>query len=348
MNSLCYLLSVLCYRNNSIVFWTSLDPLFLYILTFIKGMFMAEFQHKPIMLDKVIDYLRIKPDGVYVDGTIGGAGHSYEICRRLKGGTLIGFDKDIDAVSASRKRLSCFDLNICLINDCFENMKSNLLEIGIYGVDGVVLDLGLSSYQLDTPERGFSYRFDSPLDMRMNRKAGLTAWDVVNTYSRSQLEKILLQYGEEKNFSSIARDIVRNRPIGTTFGLVEVIKKSFSPDQRYNNKHFAKRSFQAIRIEVNNELSGLALAVREIASLLTAGGRLVVLDFHSLEDRIIKKVFAELSCGCTCPPKFPVCVCGNVKRYKIIGKKPIVPDQDELISNPRASSCKLRVIEKIE
>lgn len=308
---------------------------------------MSEFKHEPIMLDKAVDYLRVKPDGLYVDGTIGGGGHSCEICRRLSAGSLIGFDKDIAALAASRQRLSSFNLDVRLVNDCFENMKTVLSDFGISGVDGVILDLGLSSYQLDTPERGFSYRFDAPLDMRMNTTSPLTAWDVVNTYSKDRLEQILLRYGEEKKASAIAGNIVKCRPVNTTFELVEIIKKCFSPKERYSKKHFATKTFQALRIEVNNELAGLSTAVESIAELLNTHGRLVILTFHSLEDRIVKNVFSSLSMDCVCPPEFPVCVCSKEKKYSIITKKPVVPELDELNLNPRASSCKLRVIEKI-
>lgn len=312
-----------------------------------KVIFMSEFKHKPIMLDKAVDYLRVRTGGLYVDGTIGGGGHSFEICRRLSAGSLIGFDRDSVALEASRQRLSPFSLDIRFVNERFENMKSVLSGFGIRGVDGVILDLGLSSYQLDTPERGFSYRFDAPLDMRMDTGSFLTARDVVNNYSKKQLEEVLLRYGEEKKASAIADNIVKHRPVNTTFELAEIIKKSFSPKERYSKKHYATRTFQALRIEVNDELTGLASAVDSIAGLLNPQGRLIILTFHSLEDRIVKNVFVNLSKDCVCPPEFPVCVCNKEKRYKIITKKPVVPEQDELSLNPRASSCKLRVIEKI-
>lgn len=306
-----------------------------------------EFNHIPVMAKEAIEALNIRPDGVYVDGTLGGAGHSSLICEKLKDGHLIGIDRDKNALQAAGERLKSFPNKITLINDNFNQITSILGVLDMDHIDGALLDLGVSSYQLDEPSRGFSYRFDAPLDMRMDEDANLSAADVVNTYSEQELTRIIFEYGEDKNARKIARRIIENRPIDTTLKLVDVIKSAFSPKERYEGKHPAKRTFQAIRIEVNNELSVLDKAVEDFANALNPSGRLAIITFHSLEDRIVKNTFQKLSAGCTCPKDFPVCVCGNVSKFKVVTKKPILPGEQELDQNPRAASAKLRVLEKL-
>lgn len=306
-----------------------------------------EFNHIPVLASEVIEYLNIKENGIYFDGTLGGGGHSSLICSRLKNGRLIATDRDESAIKAASQRLAPYGDMVTIFKDNFSNASQVLDRLGIEEIDGAVLDLGVSSYQLDEPKRGFSYRFDAPLDMRMDTRSPQSAYTVVNEYTQQQLAKIIFEYGEDKNARKIAKKIVENRPIKTTLELVDVIKSAFSPQQRYDGKHPAKRTFQAIRIEVNNELDMLGEAVQNLAEKLRSGGRLCIITFHSLEDRIIKNTFNELAKGCICPKDFPVCVCGRKERFKIITKKPILPSEKELSDNPRSASAKLRVIEKI-
>ena len=305
-----------------------------------------EFSHVPVMLDACMDALRIKKGGLYVDGTLGGAGHAGAIVRR--GGRLLGIDRDGAALTAAQERLKGYDVR--LVRDNYRNICAILKREQISGIDGALLDLGVSSYQLDTPERGFSYRFDAPLDMRMDTSAALTAADVVNGWTPQELEHILFCYGEERYSRQIVRKIAEYRskkPIRTTFELVDIIKRAMPPPARREGKHPAKRTFQAIRIAVNDELAGLEQAVVDFCSCLKGGGRLAVITFHSLEDRIVKNAFAHLARGCVCPPDFPVCVCGRKPEAKVVTKKPVVPSPQELEENPRAASAKLRVLEKL-
>ncbi|GFR34995.1 16S rRNA (cytosine(1402)-N(4))-methyltransferase RsmH [Thermobrachium celere] len=308
-----------------------------------------EFKHVSIMLNECIEGLNIKPNGIYVDGTLGGAGHSSEIVKRLKDGMLIGIDQDKDALKASIERLKDYD-NVKFVHNNFANIKDVLLDLGIEGVDGILLDLGVSSYQLDTPERGFSYMHDAKLDMRMNRDSYITAYDVVNFYTKERLTEIIKEYGEEKWASRIADFIVKQRavkPIETTYELVDVIKAAIPASARREGPHPAKRTFQAIRIEVNREIEILEKAINDCLDVLNPEGRLCVITFHSLEDRIVKNVFKYRQNPCTCPPSFPVCVCGKKPDVEVITKKPIVPSQEELELNPRSRSAKLRIAKKI-
>lgn len=305
-----------------------------------------EFNHIPVMAIEAIEALNIKADGIYVDGTLGGGGHSSLICEKLKDGHLIGIDRDKNALAAAAERLKPYPNKKTLVNNNFNQITSILGVLDIKYIDGALLDLGVSSHQLDEPSRGFSYRFDAPLDMRMDAEADFSAMDVVNQYSERELAKVLFEYGEEKNARKIAKKIVENRPIHTTFELVDVIKSAFSPKERFEGKHPAKRTFQAIRIEVNHELSGLAQAIENFANALNPNGRLAIITFHSLEDRIVKNTFQTLSTGCTCPKDFPICVCGNEAKFKVYTKKPILPSAKELEQNPRAASAKLRVLER--
>lgn len=310
-----------------------------------------EFVHKPVMLAECIEALDIKPDGIYLDGTLGGGGHSYEIARRLtEGGRLIAFDKDEDAHKAARERLKDFTERIVFVRDDFKNACAVLDELGIGRIDGVLLDLGVSSYQLDNAERGFSYVKDAPLDMRMDRGQRMSAYEVVNTYSAEELTRIFREYGEEKLASKIAARIVKIReekPIATTLELSAIVESSYPAATRWKFGHPAKRVFQAIRIEVNGELNALGEAVTELARRLKPDGRMAVITFHSLEDRIVKNAFKELCLSCTCPPDFPVCVCGKIKEVEILTNKPITAGAEELQSNPRSESAKLRVIKRL-
>ena len=310
-----------------------------------------EFVHKPVLLNECICNLNIKPNGIYLDGTLGGAGHSLEIAKLLNNeGTLIGIDRDITAINVSRSRLSDVKPTVNLVNDNYKNIKDVLSNLNITGVDGILLDLGVSSYQLDTPERGFSYRFDAPLDMRMNTNDEITAEYVVNQYTKEDLIKIFRDYGEEKWAVRIADFIVdkrRNTPIKTTFELVDIIKAAIPASARIDGGHPAKRVFQAIRIEVNGEIESLKKAIFDAIDVLNPKGRICIISFHSLEDRIVKDVFNESAKGCTCPPDFPKCVCNKKKTVKILSKKPIISTEDELNDNLRAHSAKLRVAEKI-
>lgn len=309
-----------------------------------------EFVHKPVLLNECIENLNIKPDGIYLDGTLGGAGHSLEIAKLLnEKGTLIGIDRDVTAINVSSSRLSNVVPTVNLVNDNYKNIKDVLRSLGVAGVDGILLDLGVSSYQLDTPERGFSYRFDAPLDMRMNTNDRLTAEEVVNQYTKDELIRIFRDYGEEKWAVRIAEFIVNKRkesPIKTTFQLVDVIKSAIPAGARVDGGHPAKRVFQAIRIEVNGEIESLRNAISDAIDCLNPKGRICVISFHSLEDRIVKEVFNDAARGCTCPPDFPKCVCNKQKVVKVLSKKPIISSESELNENLRAHSAKLRVAEK--
>ncbi len=309
-----------------------------------------EFKHKSVLLDECIENLNIRKDCVYVDGTLGGGGHSYHILKALNGtGMLIGIDRDTDALIAASEKLKEFS-NFKTVHDNHANIKNILEELGLSGVDGILLDLGVSSYQLDEADRGFSYMHDAKLDMRMNREDELSAYEVVNNYSEEKLFRIFVDYGEEKFSRSIARKICQKRiekPIETTFELVDIIKSAM-PSKALNEKqHPAKRVCQAIRIEVNQELEKLKQAVEDSILSLNDGGRLCIITFHSLEDKIVKHAYEEMEGRCTCPPNFPVCVCGYKSYGKIINKKPITSSDEELEENPRARSAKLRVFERI-
>ena len=310
-----------------------------------------DFAHVPVMLGECLDGLKIKADGVYVDGTVGGGGHSSEIVKRLSDkGRLICFDKDEDALKASGARLADFKDRVTFVHDDYKNMPERLNEMGVGKVDGILLDLGVSSYQLDNAERGFSYMKDAPLDMRMDRSQRVSAYEVVNTYGEDEIAKILFDYGEEKLARAIARKIVNRRiekPIETTLELAKIVEDTYPAKTRWKYGHPAKRTFQAIRIEVNDELSSLGEAITAMARRLENGGRMAVITFHSLEDRIVKTAFKELSLACTCPPDFPVCVCGKVQEVELVNKKPIVASEKELDENPRSQSAKLRIVEKL-
>lgn len=307
------------------------------------------FSHKPVLLNETIDSLAIKPDGIYMDGTAGGAGHSKEIASRLTTGRLIAVDKDPDAIAVATERLSQYPCASVVQND-FRNIAQVAQMLNIEKVDGILLDLGVSSHQLDVAERGFSYQNDAPLDMRMSQ-SGMSAKDVVNTYAERDLARILSEYGEERFAFRIARAIVARREkaeIQTTLELTDIIKFAIPAATRREGGHPAKRSFQAIRIEVNGELASLDCALDNAFELLALGGRLSVITFHSLEDRICKRRFAAFAEGCTCPVDFPVCVCGKTPRGRLISKKPITASEEELAQNNRSHSAKLRVIEKIK
>ena len=309
-----------------------------------------EFKHFSVMLNETVDGLDIKDGGIYVDGTMGGGGHSYEILSRNNSISLIGIDQDKEAIAAAGKRLEPFCGRFKTVNDNFSNIKAILKELDIAGIDGAVLDLGVSSYQLDNKERGFSYMQDAPLDMRMNRDGELSAYDVVNGYSTEELTHIFYEYGEENWSKRIAEFIDERRkksPVKTTGELVEIIKAAIPQKARIKGSHPAKRVFQAIRIEVNGEIRILKDAVGDFLDVLNPGGRLSVITFHSLEDRIVKNVFSERAKGCTCPPEFPVCVCGKKADIKVITRKPILPSAEELSENSRSKSAKLRIAEKI-
>lgn len=312
---------------------------------------MSEFSHFSVLLNECIENLDIKPDGVYVDGTAGGAGHSSKIAERLgKGGLLIPIDQDEDAIKVITKRLEPFGDRVKIVRDNFSNIKSVLDSLGIERIDGLLLDLGVSSYQLDTAERGFSYMADAPLDMRMDNRAARSAYNVINEYSADELKRIFYDFGEERFAPKIVAGIIKAReqaPITTTGELVEIIKKSIPPFARREELSSVKRIFQATRIEVNKELDVIAPTIEAAVNAMNEGGRIVIITFHSLEDRIVKQTFNQLAGGCTCPKDFPVCVCGNKPRIKIITKKPILPSESELAVNSRSKSAKLRVAEKI-
>ena len=311
-----------------------------------------EFNHYSVLLNETIENLNIKPDGIYVDGTLGGGGHAYQVASRLsEKGRLIGIDQDADAIAAAGERLKEFGDKITIIRSNYANMKEELHRIGVEKVDGIVLDLGVSSFQLDTPERGFTYRDENaPLDMRMDDRQSLTAKDIVNGYSEMDLYRIIRDYGEDKFAKNIAKHIVIERakePIKTTGRLAEIISQAIPMKVRKQGGHPAKRTFQAIRIEVNQELSVLQNTLEEMIDLLNPGGRLCIITFHSLEDRIVKQAFKKAQDPCTCPPNFPVCVCGNRSKGHMVGRKPILPSEEEMERNPRAKSAKLRVFEHI-
>ena len=311
---------------------------------------MKEFHHVSVLLNECIDSLNIKPDGIYVDGTLGGAGHSSQIAKRLTTGRLIGIDRDPVALEAAGKRLEPYKDRVTLINANFCEMAQVLDNLGIAGADGILMDLGVSSPQLDDGERGFSYMVDAPLDMRMNHEDPLNAEIVVNTWPQEELKRILYTYGEERYAPQIAAAICRRReiqPIATTLELVDVIRSAMPPAALREKQHPAKRSFQAIRIAVNDELGSVERAMEAAIPLLNPGGRLAIITFHSLEDRIVKTAMADAAKGCTCPPQFPVCVCGKKPKVKLISRKPIVASDAELEANPRARSAKLRVCEKL-
>ena len=309
-----------------------------------------EFHHIPIMLDRVIEELKIRPNGVYVDGTVGGAGHSSEILKRLSDkGTLVAIDQDRDAVDTARKRLADISDRATVVKSNFVNFDIVLDDLGIGSVDGVLLDLGISSYQFDQADRGFSYRFDAPLDMRMDQTQEETAADIVNEYSEEDLVRILREYGEEPFARRIAANICRERekkPIRTTFELNELIKSSIPASARRDGGHPSKQTYQAIRIALNKELQILEDSIDQMIHRLSSGGRLCIITFHSLEDRIVKNAMRVAEKPCICPPDFPVCVCGRIPLGKVITRKPIVPDEEELRGNPRAKSAKLRIFER--
>ena len=311
---------------------------------------MSEFHHVSVLLQECIDGLNIKPDGIYVDGTLGGAGHSSRIAARLTTGRLIGIDRDPIALKAAGERLAPFGDRVTLVHSNFCEIAKVLADLGVEGVDGILLDLGVSSPQLDDGSRGFSYMADAPLDMRMNSEDTLSAYDVVNSWEQAELKRILYDYGEERYAPQIAAAICRRReeaPIETTLQLVDIIRSAMPPAALREKQHPAKRSFQAIRIAVNDELGAVEQVMRDAIPCLNPGGRLAIITFHSLEDRIVKNGMAEAARGCTCPPNFPVCVCGKKPKVKLVSRKPIVSGQQELNDNPRARSAKLRVCEKL-
>ena len=309
------------------------------------------FSHRPVLLNECIEGLAINPDGIYIDGTAGGAGHSFEIASRLSDhGRLIALDRDETAVKVASERLSVFGARVCVVRSNFRELDSVCRMLGVEQINGLLLDLGVSSYQLDTAERGFSYQADAPLDMRMDENAPLSAKDVVNQYSEERLRNILWQYGEERFAPRISSAIVCAReyaPILTTGELVKIIKGAIPVAAREGGHHPAKRTFQAIRIEVNGELDVIEPTIRAAAARLAPGGRIAVITFHSLEDRIVKQTFGALASGCTCPPDFPVCVCGKKPILKLVNHKPITASTEELETNPRSRSAKLRIAEKI-
>ena len=308
---------------------------------------MSEFSHFSVLLNECIENLNINPNGIYVDGTAGGAGHSSQIAKRLEGGLLIPIDQDEDAIKVVTERLAPYGERVQVVRDNFSNIKNVLDNLGIEKIDGLLLDLGVSSYQLDTAERGFSYMADAPLDMRMDNRAARSAYNVINDYSADELKKVIYDFGEERFAPKIVAGIINARPIQTTGALVEVIKKSLPSFARKEEWSSVKRVFQAVRIEVNKELDVIAPTIEAAVNRMNKGGRIVIITFHSLEDRIVKQTFNSLASGCTCPKDFPVCVCGNQPKIKIITKKPILPSDEELAVNSRSKSAKLRVAEKI-
>lgn len=307
------------------------------------------FDHKPVLLKETIDNLCIKPGGTYVDGTLGGGGHAYEVAKRLSPqGRFIGIDQDADAIRAAGQKLSEFD-NVTIIRSNYCNIREELRGIHIEGVDGILLDLGVSSHQLDTPSRGFSYKYDSPLDMRMDQRSELTAGDIINGYTEAELYRIIRDYGEERFARNIAKNIVavrEKKEITSTFELVDIIRSSIPMKFLKNMGHPAKQTFQAVRIELNHELDVLRDTLDTMIELLNPGGRICIITFHSLEDRIVKAGFRENENPCTCPSDFPVCVCGKISRGRVVTRKPIIPGEEEMADNPRSKSAKLRVFEK--
>ncbi len=310
------------------------------------------FHHVSVLLEETVNGLNIKPDGIYVDGTLGGGGHACEVCRRLGDkGSFIGIDQDEAAIEAAGIRLSSFGEKVTIVRSNYCDMKLQLRALGIDKVDGIMLDLGVSSYQLDTAERGFSYTKDAPLDMRMDRRQELTAKDIVNTYSEQELYRIIRDYGEDRFAKNIAKHIVIERkksPVETTGELIEIIKKAIPMKFQKMPGHPAKRTFQAIRIELNRELEVLEESLDDMIEMLNPGGRLCIITFHSLEDRIVKNAFKKNENPCTCPREFPVCVCGKVSKGRIVTRKPILPSEDELMGNSRSKSAKLRIFEKTQ
>ena len=309
-----------------------------------------EFKHVSVLLKETVDGLNVKPDGIYVDGTLGGGGHSYEVCTRLGAkGSIIGIDQDEAAIEAASIRLKDFGEKVTIVRSNYCDMKSRLHELGIDKVDGIMLDLGVSSYQLDTADRGFSYREDAPLDMRMDQRSEMTARDIVNDYSEMDLYRVIRDYGEDKFAKNIARHIVRERakrPIETTGELTEVIRHAIPMKFQKKTGHPAKRTFQAIRIELNRELDVLRDSLDDMIDMLNPGGRLCIITFHSLEDRIVKSAFKKNEKPCTCPSDFPVCVCGKVSKGRVITRKPILPSEEEMEVNSRSKSAKLRIFER--
>ena len=309
-----------------------------------------EFNHYSVLLNETIDNLNIRPDGIYADGTLGGAGHSSVIAGRLEKGHLYGFDQDMDAIAAATERLACYGDKVTIIHSNYENMVRKLQERGVTGVDGVLLDLGVSSFQLDTPERGFSYMAkDAYLDMRMDQQGGLTAADIINTYSGDELCRILWDYGEERYAKNIVAGIIREREkksIETAGELNRIIEAAVPKKNQIKNGHPAKRTYQALRIALNRELEVLEDSLDGMIDFLNPGGRICIITFHSLEDRIVKNIFKKNENPCTCPKNFPVCVCGNKSKGRVITRKPILPSEQELEENTRSRSAKLRVFEK--
>ena len=309
-----------------------------------------EFSHYSVMLNEVVEGLKVNPNGIYVDGTLGGAGHSVEIIKKLDDGMLIGIDQDQDALKFARQKLSEHSGKFILVHSNFSHIKEIIEDLEYEEVDGVLLDLGVSSYQLDTPERGFSYNHDAQLDMRMNSEEPLTAYEVVNTYSLEELSRIIKEYGEDRWHYRIAQFIVNEReikPIETTFDLVGVIKKAVPKGARKDGPHPAKRTFQAIRIEVNNELGIIEKTIRDAVDKLKSGGRIAIITFHSLEDRLVKTTFNDLKKDCICPPEYPICICDHRAKVKVITRKPMIASMKELEFNPRSRSAKLRIAEKL-
>lgn len=310
-----------------------------------------EFNHVSVLLEETIDSLNIKPDGIYVDGTLGGGGHSLEICKRLgPNGRLIGIDQDMDAIKAATERLKDYNDKVTIVHSNYQDIDSVLRDLSISGVDGIVLDLGVSSYQLDNVERGFTYREDTPLDMRMDQSQPMTAKDIVNEYSEQELYHVIRDYGEDSFAKNIAKHIVRARqdkPIETTGELNEIIRAAIPAKVRQGGGHPSKKTFQALRIELNKELDVLEQSIDKMIELLKPKGRLSIITFHSLEDRIVKNIFRKNMNPCICPPEFPVCTCGRVSMGKVITRKPIIPDEEEIEFNKRAKSSKLRVFERI-
>lgn len=307
-------------------------------------------EHIPVLLRECVEYLAIKPDGVYVDGTLGRAGHSLEIAKRLTAGRLVAVDKDEAAIREAEHILAPYKDRVTLVREDFRNIGAILDSLGLFAVDGMLFDLGVSSPQLDDPGRGFSYMADAPLDMRMDQSGKMTAWDVVNTWPEEELRRILWEYGEERYAGRIAARIVSERqkaPVETTGQLVEIIRAAMPPKALREKQHPAKRTFQAIRIAVNDELGAVRDMLQTAPDRLKPGGRLCVISFHSLEDRLVKEAFAERAKGCTCPPEFPVCVCGKKPTLRLVTRKPVTPTEEEIEMNPRARSAKLRVAERI-
>ena len=310
---------------------------------------MTEFKHISVLLNECIEGLNINPKGIYADATLGGGGHSSVIRSKLNGGMLIGIDRDEEAINAAKKRIGEKE-NVIYVHDNYKNIKNILKSNNISGLDGALIDLGISSYQIDNAERGFSYTKDAPLDMRMNQKDTLSAYHVVNTYDEKKLASIIFDYGEDRYGRKIAEAIVKERgkaPIETTLQLAEIVKGAVPAKSVPKGSHPAKRTFQAIRIEVNGELADLKDAVTDFFESLNSKGRLCIITFHSLEDRIVKHVFSDFASGCVCPKEFPICVCGKTPRGKLVNKKPILPGEEELLQNSRSASAKLRIIEKI-